>query len=258
MDSQRRGFLKTAAMAAASSLVLSDAKFSLPVLQAETELSGGDAVTWNKAPCRFCGTGCHVQVGVLDGRVVAIAGDKAADVNKGLLCVKGYHVGGILYGNDRLTKPLLKRDGVYVEIDWSEAIDIIAQRIFQAPERFAFYGSGQWTIPEGYAAQKMIKGGLSNNHIDPNAGLCMASAVTGYLSAYGVDQPAGPGEARLDVAIAVGLGGADPLEHRVGGPVELEPAREHPHVDHRLRRAALDPPPHQQDREAGGDRSLDA
>ena len=51
--------------------------------------------------------------------------------------------------------------------------------------------SGQWTIPEGYAAQKFMKGGLSNNHIDPNARLCMASAVTGFIATYGVDEPAG-------------------------------------------------------------------
>ncbi len=50
-----------------------------------------------------------MQVGVQDGRVVAIAGDKDAEVNKGLLCVKGYHVGAVLYGKDRLTQPLLKR-----------------------------------------------------------------------------------------------------------------------------------------------------
>ncbi|NNE43987.1 MAG: molybdopterin-dependent oxidoreductase, partial [Gemmatimonadetes bacterium] len=45
--------------------------------------------------------------------------------------------------------------------------------------------------PEGYAGQKLMKGGLANNHIDPNARLCMASAVTGFLAAYGVDEPAG-------------------------------------------------------------------
>jgi nitrate reductase NapA len=191
MDSKRRSFLKSAAMAAAGSLVASDSPLSLPVLAAENDLPDGDEVTWNKAPCRFCGTGCHVQVGVEGGRVVAVAGDKAADVNKGLLCVKGYHVGGILYGKDRLTKPLLRTNGELAEIEWDEAIDTIAKRIMKAPERFAFYGSGQWTIPEGYAAQKLMKGGLGNNHIDPNARLCMASAVTGFLATYGVDEPAG-------------------------------------------------------------------
>lgn len=160
--------------------------FSLPLVRAEQP-----DVTWNKAPCRFCGTGCHVQVGVSDGKVVAVAGDKDADVNKGLLCVKGYHVGGILYGKDRLKRPLLRQGNKFVPTSWDDAIEKISERIEQAPERFAIYGSGQWTIPEGYAANKLMKGGLSNNHIDPNARLCMASAVTGFLATYGVDEPAG-------------------------------------------------------------------
>ncbi len=129
------------------------------------------------------------MVGVKDNRVVSVTGDRQAEVNKGLLCVKGYHVGLALYGEDRLKKPMLRRDGQMVEISWEEAIDIIAQRIASNPSRFAMYGSGQWTIPEGYAANKFMKGGLSNNHIDPNARLCMASAVTGYISTYGVDEP---------------------------------------------------------------------
>ncbi|MGV3484966.1 MAG: molybdopterin-dependent oxidoreductase [Planctomycetaceae bacterium] len=189
MDADRRAFFKVAAMAAATAAVTrSQPSFALPVVD---NTDTGGSLVWNKAPCRFCGTGCHVQVGVEDGRVVAIAGDKHADVNKGLLCVKGYHVGSILYGKDRLTKPLLRKGDEYVEISWDEAFDTIAKRIMAAPERFAFYGSGQWTIPEGYAAQKFMKGGLANNHIDPNARLCMSSAVTGFLATYGVDEPAG-------------------------------------------------------------------
>ncbi len=183
----RRTFLKASAMAAASAAAAGNRAFALPQL----DQTGQDGVRWDKAPCRFCGTGCHVQVGVEDGRVVAIAGDQKAEVNKGLLCVKGYHVGLALYGEDRLTTPLLRRDGQLVPISWDEALDIIAEKINAAPDRFAFYGSGQWTIPEGYAAQKFMKGGLANNHIDPNARLCMASAVTGFIATYGVDEPAG-------------------------------------------------------------------
>lgn len=182
---KRRQVLKMAAMAAATAAAgtaSAQKKRSLPV--------SGQGVTWDKAPCRFCGTGCHVEVGVRGGRVVSIRGDEQAEVNRGLLCVKGYHVGLALYGKDRLTRPLLKQGDKHVPISWEKAVDIIAQRIKRAPERFAFYGSGQWTIPEGYAAQKFMKGGLSNNHIDPNARLCMASAVTGFISTYGVDEPA--------------------------------------------------------------------
>ena len=213
MDAKRRAFLKGTAMAAASAAVTgSSAAHALPVLAAaDSATESKDGIQWDKAPCRFCGTGCHVQVGVEDGKVVAIAGDKHADVNKGLLCVKGYHVGGILYGKDRLTKPLLRKGDSYEEISWDDAIDITAKRIMKAPEKFAFYGSGQWTIPEGYAAQKFMKGGLSNNHIDPNARLCMASAVTGFIATYGVDEPAGCFE-DIDKADVVITWGNNPAE----------------------------------------------
>jgi nitrate reductase NapA len=125
--------------------------------------------------------------------------------------VKGYHVGGILYGKDRLTQPMLRKDGVLQPISWDEAITIVAEKIHKDPQKFGFYGSGQWTIPEGYAALKFIKGGLSNNHLEPNARLCMASAVTGYISTYGVDEPAGCYD-DLDAADVVILWGNNPAE----------------------------------------------
>lgn len=202
---ERRSFLKISAMAAATSAAL--AKSGAAVAGAES----GGGIRWDKAPCRFCGTGCHVKVGVENGKVVAIAGHEGAEVNKGLLCVKGYHVGGILYGKDRLTQPMLRKNGKLEPISWDDAITVIAERVYKNPKEFAFYGSGQWTIPEGYAAQKFIKGGLSNNHIDPNARLCMASAVTAYISTYGVDEPAGCYD-DLDVADVVILWGNNPAE----------------------------------------------
>ena len=185
----RRDFLRASALAAAVSLARGTAVADNTPPPGGVELPVIPDVTWNKAPCRFCGTGCHVMVGVKDDRVVAVTGDREADVNRGLLCVKGYHVGMVLYGEDRLRTPLLRKNGQLVPISWDEAIGIIAEKINAAPQKFAFYGSGQWTVPEGYAANKFMKGGLGNNHIDPNARLCMASAVTGYISTYGVDEP---------------------------------------------------------------------
>ena len=183
---KRREFIKSSAMTAAAAA----AAGHVGVAAAADNKAALEGLKWDKAPCRFCGTGCTTQVGVKDGKVVAVRGDEKAEVNKGLLCVKGYHVGLALYGKDRLTKPLLKKNGKHVEISWEEAIQTVADRIKGNSAGFAIYGSGQWTIPEGYANQKFIKGGLSNNHIDPNARLCMASAVTGFLGAYGVDEPA--------------------------------------------------------------------
>src|SRR5688500_17984041 len=69
---------------------------------------------WSKAPCRFCGTGCGVMVGVKEGQVVATHGDTQAEVNRGLNCIKGYFLSKIMYGKDRLQTPLLrKRAGVF-------------------------------------------------------------------------------------------------------------------------------------------------
>jgi len=186
----RREFLRLSAMAAATAAASRIARAEQVTAVGPEILATAEGVTFDKAPCRFCGTGCHVQVGVRDGRVVAIAGDRLAPVNQGLLCVKGYHVGLALYGADRLTQPLLRRGDEQVPISWDEAIDVVAQRIRRNPGGFAIYGSGQWTIPEGYICQKLMRGGLGSNQLEPNARLCMASAVTGFVSTYGVDEPA--------------------------------------------------------------------
>src|SRR6185437_5323150 len=84
-------------------------------------------VKWSKAPCRFCGTGCGVMVGVKDDRVVATHGDMLAEVNRGLNCVKGYFLSKIMYGADRLTQPLLRKrngalakDGEFTPVAWEE------------------------------------------------------------------------------------------------------------------------------------------
>lgn len=80
----------------------------------EPELTGiaGDpndpSLVWDKAPCRYCGTGCGVEVGVRDGRVKAVRGDQANPVNRGLLCVKGYHLPAMLYGRDRPTREKIR------------------------------------------------------------------------------------------------------------------------------------------------------
>ena len=157
-----------------------------------------EGVMWDKAPCRFCGTGCGVEVGTKAGKVVAVRGDEAHSVNRGLLCVKGYHLPGFLYGSDRLLSPLKRRsDGSgFDRISWDEALDLVASKFKGAlsahgPEAVAIYGSGQWTVFDGYAALKWVKAGMRSNNIDPNARLCMASAVMGFMTQFQSDEPMG-------------------------------------------------------------------
>ena len=153
---------------------------------------------WHKAPCRYCGTGCGVEVGVDAGKVVAVRGDEKSPVNKGLLCVKGYHLPAMLYGQDRLTQPLLRNASGqgFSPIPWDQALDLIAKKFSETlktkgPEAVAMYGSGQWTIYDGYAASKWVKGGMRSNNLEANARLCMASAVMGFMTQFKSDEPMG-------------------------------------------------------------------
>ena len=60
----------------------------------------------------------------------------------------------------------------------------------KGPHGVAMFGSGQWTIHEGYAAAKLMKAGFRSNNLDPNARHCMASAVVGFMQTFGIDEPA--------------------------------------------------------------------
>ena len=195
MNLDRRSFLKCAAacsaMAAAGSIFPG---ISFADWKKQEGASG--MLTWKKAPCRFCGTGCGVLVGVSGDRAVAVKGDPNCSVNKGLCCVKGYHSVQALYGADRITTAKVKRDGKMVEVPIKEALDIVAAKIKETIDKHgknsvAIYGSGQWTIPDGYVASKLFKGCLGTNNVEANARLCMASAVTGFMSSFGIDEPMG-------------------------------------------------------------------
>jgi len=160
-------------------------------------------IKWSKAPCRFCGTGCGVMVGVKQGQVVATHGDMQAEVNRGLNCIKGYFLSKIMYGEDRLQTPLLrKRDGAYAKdgeftpVSWDEAFDVMADQCKKVlkekgPTAVGMFGSGQWTIFEGYAATKLMRAGFRSNNLDPNARHCMASAAYAFMRTFGMDEPMG-------------------------------------------------------------------
>ena len=198
MKLTRRSFMKANAAAAAAAA----AGMTLPGLA-----SGASAaireVRWDKAPCRFCGTGCSMLVGVKDDRIVATQGDPESPVNRGLACIKGYFLSKILYGEDRLTTPLLRKsngeydkEGEFTPVSWDEAFDVMAAKfketlISKGPTAVGMFGSGQWTVWEGYAAAKLMKAGFRSNNIDPNARHCMASAVAGFMRAFGIDEPMG-------------------------------------------------------------------
>ncbi|MBD7961568.1 periplasmic nitrate reductase subunit alpha [Comamonas avium] len=199
MTSTRRDFVRQSAAAAAGAVA------GIPIYAASQEAGAGanGSMKWSKAPCRFCGTGCGVMVAVKDDRVVATQGDALAEVNRGLNCVKGYFLSKIMYGEDRLKQPLLRmkngkyaKDGEFQHVSWDTAFDVMADKFKKVlkekgPSGVGMFGSGQWTVWEGYAASKLFKAGFRTNNIDPNARHCMASAVAGFMRTFGMDEPMG-------------------------------------------------------------------
>ncbi len=198
INENRRTFLKASAAAATASA----AGITMPAGTANAQFATPD-IRWDKAACRFCGTGCSVLVGTKEGRVVATQGDPEAPVNRGLNCVKGYFLSKIMYGQDRLTTPMLRKangvfdkNGEFEPVSWDEAFDVMAEKWKatirdKGPTAVSMFGSGQWTVWEGYAAAKLMKAGFLSNNIDPNARHCMASAVAAFIRAFGIDEPMG-------------------------------------------------------------------
>jgi nitrate reductase NapA len=199
MKQSRRDFVKTAlAASVASGIGLT----TTPAQRAKADALD-DGYNWDKTVCRFCGVGCGLMMATKNDRIVAVKGDPQNPVNRGLTCIKGYFNAKIMYGSDRLTQPLLRmkdgryhKQGSFSPVSWDQAFDVMAERFKhyyekRGPAAVAIFGSGQYTIDEGYAAAKFMKAGVRSNNIDPNARHCMASAVAGFIQTFGIDEPAG-------------------------------------------------------------------
>ena len=199
MELSRRDFLKASAAATTAATV--GIPIAATVQAATKEAEAG--WQWDKGVCRFCGTGCGIMIATEGGRIVATKGDPDAPVNRGLNCIKGYFNAKILYGKDRLTRPLMRmkdgkfdKHGQFTPVSWEQAYDEMERQFRRAfaekgPTGVAIFGSGQYTIPEGYASAKLMKAGFRSNNIDPNARHCMASAVVGFIQTFGIDEPSG-------------------------------------------------------------------
>ena len=197
MPIARRDFIRQTAAATAAAVA------GVPMPGMANVGADSKDLKWSKAPCRFCGTGCGVSVAVKDNRVVATHGDPLAEVNRGLNCVKGYFLSKIMYGEDRLTRPLMRmkdgryaKDGEFQHVSWDQAFDEMASQFKRVlkekgPTAVGMFGAGQWTVWEGYAALKLMKAGFRTNNLDPNARHCMASAAVGFMRTFGADEPMG-------------------------------------------------------------------
>jgi nitrate reductase NapA len=141
------------------------------------------------------------MVAVKDNRVVATQGDPDAEVNRGLNCIKGYFLSKIMYGEDRLTKPLLRmkngkyaKDGEFQPVSWDRPSTSWPRSSRSAQGRGRRGGHVRLRPVDGLGRLcrlQAVEGGFRSNNIDPNARHCMASAVAGFMRTFGMDEPMG-------------------------------------------------------------------
>lgn len=172
---------------------------------------------WVYSTCGYCAAGCGLYIGVKDGKAIAIKGNSSYPVNRGTVsCIKGLYQWKTLHHEDRLTMPLIRKEGKLVPASWEEAISLVGAKMREAvaekgPNGIGVYGSGQLLLEESYALGKLAKGVIGTTNVDSNLRLCMASAVEANIRNFGSDGPPGCFE-DLDISDCIVIFGCNPAE----------------------------------------------
>jgi formate dehydrogenase alpha subunit len=154
----------------------------------------GKGRTWDfervQTICPYCGCGCTLVMNIHGGRIVSIAGEPGVGVSKGLLCVKGRFGADFIGHADRLTQPMIRKDGQLVPATWDEALDFVAARLKEikagsGADSIGGFASAKCTNEENYVMQKFMRAVIGTNNIDHCARLCHASTVAGLAKAFG-------------------------------------------------------------------------
>jgi len=151
-----------------------------------------DEVRWVHSTCILCSNGCGMDVAVRDGRMVGVRGQEFDRVNHGRLGPKGLFGWQANHSSDRLTRPLVRRNGDLVETDWDTALDIVVRRTRELLEEagagaLGFYNTGQLFLEEYYTLSVVAKAGLGTPHLDGNTRLCTATADEALKETFGCD-----------------------------------------------------------------------
>lgn len=120
--------------------------------------------------CAYCGTGCNITLHVSRNEIIRVTSKKDT-WNEGWLCVKGRFGYKFINSRDRLTKPLIKKNGKFEEASWDEALDLIASKLRDIKSKHGAdaiggLSSARCTNEENYLFQKFIRAGIGTNNVD--------------------------------------------------------------------------------------------
>ena len=143
-----------------------------------------------KSICPYCGTGCGIEIGVRGNKIVSIDGDADAPANKGLLCVKGRYSFGFNDADDRVTSPMIRKNGTWEECSWDDAYNHIASEFMRISDSYGadsigVLGSARATNEENYLTQKFTRAVLGTNNVDCCARVCHAPSAAGLKMMLG-------------------------------------------------------------------------
>jgi predicted molibdopterin-dependent oxidoreductase YjgC len=135
----------------------------------------GKARKWEvqkvRTTCPFCGVGCNFDLNVKDGKLIGVTSNPESPANERDLCVKGRFGVDFVNNPKRLTKPLIKKNGEFMESSWDEALDLVANKLGEIKSKYgsdaiAALSSARCTNEENYLMQKFMRAGIGTNSID--------------------------------------------------------------------------------------------
>lgn len=145
--------------------------------------------------CSYCGMQCGMNIRVDDatGNVVGIEPRYEWPVNQGRLCPKGVTAYQQVEHPDRILRPLIKRNGKFIEASWEEAYDLIERKFKEIATKYGkdalgVYGGVSMTNEKCYLVGKYARVALGTKHIDYNGRYCMSSAAGGFNATLGMDR----------------------------------------------------------------------
>lgn len=163
--------------------------------------------------CGYCGVGCSLEVSTRGNAIMTVKPAGDGSVNRGHACVKGRFAHGFLGSADRLTTPLIRRNGTLTPATWKEAVGFVAARLGsirdEQPGGFALISSARATNEENYLAQKFARTVMGTNNVDNCSRLCHAPSAAGLAATFGLGGGTNPFE-DLERCDAVLLVGANP------------------------------------------------
>lgn len=140
--------------------------------------------------CTYCGVGCNLEVSVVNDKVKSIRAPYDAEVNQGHTCLKGRFAFSFYNHPDRITTPLIRKDGVLTPATWDEAYAFIADNLLRiknehGPDAIAGISSARCTNEENYLMQKFIRAVIGTNNIDCCARVCHSPTALGMQRTFG-------------------------------------------------------------------------